>query len=135
MSSRPILRTLRLKPIFDQCPTYLETRQLVFTSKMFEKHLWKSDILSKDAGHRQVDLLWKDDFPILQDNRELAIQRFKFLQKQFSKNPEFKRLITTSYYIKYILCITVNTTFSHDKYCSMEKIEIVLKCRHRNKID
>ena len=21
---------------------------------MFEKHLWKSDILSKDAGHRQV---------------------------------------------------------------------------------
>ena len=23
----------------------------VFTSKMFEKHLWKSDNLSKDAGH------------------------------------------------------------------------------------
>ena len=23
---------------------------MVFTSKMFEKHLWKSDILSKDAG-------------------------------------------------------------------------------------
>ena len=23
---------------------------LVFTSKMFEKHLWKSDILSKDEG-------------------------------------------------------------------------------------
>ena len=23
--------------------------QLVFTSKIFEKHLWKSDILSKDA--------------------------------------------------------------------------------------
>ena len=23
---------------------------------MFEKHLWKSDILSKDAGHRHVTL-------------------------------------------------------------------------------
>ena len=23
---------------------------------MFEKHLWKSDILSKDAGHRQVKM-------------------------------------------------------------------------------
>ena len=23
-----------------------------FTSKMFKKHLWKSDILSEDAGHR-----------------------------------------------------------------------------------
>ena len=23
-----------------------------FTSKMFEKQLWKSDILSEDAGHR-----------------------------------------------------------------------------------
>ena len=31
---------------------YAGHRQLVFTSKMFEKHLWKSDILSKDAGHR-----------------------------------------------------------------------------------
>ena len=37
------------QPIFDQCPTYVETRQLVFTSKMFEKHLWKSNILSKDV--------------------------------------------------------------------------------------
>ena len=31
--------------IFDQCSTYVETRLLVFTSKMFEKHLWKSDTL------------------------------------------------------------------------------------------
>ena len=29
--------------------TYVETRVLGFTSKMFEKHLWKSDILSKYA--------------------------------------------------------------------------------------
>ena len=28
-----------------------------FTSKMFEKHLQKSDILSKDAGHRPAYLL------------------------------------------------------------------------------
>ena len=25
---------------------------MVFASKMFEKHLWKIDILSKDAGQR-----------------------------------------------------------------------------------
>ena len=27
-----------------------------FTSKMFEKHLWKSDILSKHAGHHDVTI-------------------------------------------------------------------------------
>ena len=37
--------------IFDQCSTYVETRQLVITSKMFEKHQLKSDILVKDTGH------------------------------------------------------------------------------------
>ena len=36
--------------IFDQCPTYVETRQLVITSKMFEKHQWKGDIVSKDES-------------------------------------------------------------------------------------
>ena len=30
-----------------------------FTSKMFEKHLWKSDILSKDAGRWPASLLKK----------------------------------------------------------------------------
>ena len=29
---------------------YVETRYLVFISKMLEKHLWKSDILTKDAA-------------------------------------------------------------------------------------
>ena len=40
-------------------------------------------------GSFQAGLLWKDDFPILQNNRECAIQRFKCLEKRFSKNPEF----------------------------------------------
>ena len=31
--------------------------QLVFTSKMFEKLLWKSDILRKDVGHQPASLL------------------------------------------------------------------------------
>ena len=31
--------------------------KLVFTSKMFEKHLWKSDILSKDTVHGPASLL------------------------------------------------------------------------------
>ena len=30
---------------------------MVFTSKMFEKRLWKSDFLSKDAGRRPASLL------------------------------------------------------------------------------
>ena len=29
---------------------------MVFASKMFEKHLWKIDILSKDAGHLPVKM-------------------------------------------------------------------------------
>ena len=32
-------------------------RLLVFTNKMFEKHLWKSDILSKDASRCPASLL------------------------------------------------------------------------------
>ena len=30
---------------------------MVFTAKMFEKHLWKSAILSKDAGQNQFYLM------------------------------------------------------------------------------
>ena len=30
---------------------------MVFTSKIFEKQLWKSDILSKDAAHRPASVL------------------------------------------------------------------------------
>ena len=40
-------------------------------------------------GHFQVGLLWNNDFPILQNNRDLAIQRLKSLENWFSKNPEF----------------------------------------------
>ena len=40
-----------------QCFTNGKTRWMVFTSKMFEKHLWKSDILIKDADHRPASLL------------------------------------------------------------------------------
>ena len=37
--------------MFGQYSTYAEARQMVFTSKMFQKHLWKSEILSKDDLH------------------------------------------------------------------------------------
>ena len=40
-------------------------------------------------GHYQVGLLWKNNFSILENNRELAIQRFKSLKNRFSKNPKF----------------------------------------------
>ena len=45
--------------------------------------------------HLQVGLLWKDDFPVLQNNRELAIQRLKSLEKRFSKNPYFFNMYRT----------------------------------------
>ena len=38
------------QPISSQCYTYGKTRSMVFTSKMCEKHLRKSDILIRDAG-------------------------------------------------------------------------------------
>ena len=46
---KPALRKCEVfhKPIFDQCSTYGQARQLAFTSQMFQKHLWKSDILLK----------------------------------------------------------------------------------------
>ena len=44
-----IRQLTHFRPMF-----HLQTNQ-VFTSKMFEKHLWKSDI--KDAGHRPACLL------------------------------------------------------------------------------
>ena len=37
--------------MFDLC------RNQVIASKMFEKHLWKSDVLSKDAGRWPASLL------------------------------------------------------------------------------
>ena len=48
------------QPIFDKCSTYVETRELVFISKMFQKHMWNSNILSKDAGQWPSDILKKD---------------------------------------------------------------------------
>ena len=39
--------------------------------------------------HFQVGPLCKECFPILQNNRELTTQRFKFLEKQFLKNPKY----------------------------------------------
>ena len=45
--------------------------------------------------HFQVGLLWKDDFSILQNNHELAIQRFESLEKRFSKDPEFFNMYRT----------------------------------------
>ena len=44
-------------PIFNQCSTYVETRELIFTSKRFGKHLWKSGILYKDAGRWPASLI------------------------------------------------------------------------------
>ena len=47
------IQLTNFRPMF-----HLRTNHVVgFTTKMFEQHLWKSDILSKDAGHWQASLL------------------------------------------------------------------------------
>ena len=47
------IQLTNFRPMF-----HLRTNQVVgFTTKMFEQHLWKSDILSKDAGNRPAFLL------------------------------------------------------------------------------
>ena len=40
-----------LNPFLTNVPLMDKPGSWFFTSKMFEKHLWKIDILSKDAGH------------------------------------------------------------------------------------
>ena len=37
---------IHFQPMFDSC----RNQVVIFTTKMFEKHLWKSDNLVKDAG-------------------------------------------------------------------------------------
>ena len=36
--------------IYSQCSTYGETRLLIYTNEMCEKHCWKSDILREDTS-------------------------------------------------------------------------------------
>ena len=44
---------------------------MVFTTEMFEKHLWKSDILSEDAGHRPAYLFIMSFFQHFASNNKL----------------------------------------------------------------
>ena len=46
-------------------------------------------------GHFEVGLLWKDELPLLLNNRDLAVARFKSLEKKFRKNPDFHELYKT----------------------------------------
>ena len=46
-------------------------------------------------GHFEVGHLWKDGLPRLPNNRDLAVTRFKSLEKKFRKNPEFHELYKT----------------------------------------
>ena len=57
------------------------------TKKMFLQWLEKTKKFV--SGDFQVVLLWKDDFPILQCYQKLAIQRSDFIEKRFTKSPEF----------------------------------------------
>ena len=46
-------------------------------------------------GHFEVGLLWKDEVLRLPNNRDLAVTRFKSLEKKFRKNPDFHELYKT----------------------------------------
>ena len=53
---------------------------------MFEKHLWKSDILSKDAGHRPAQVFFKhfaskNQLPGLSINGKLVENGLKYYYK------------------------------------------------------
>ena len=52
LTAFPVNDFSSFQPISSQCYTYGKTRSMVFTSKMCEKHLRKSDILIKDAGQQ-----------------------------------------------------------------------------------
>ena len=56
---QPVSKTVLSLLILSQCSTYGKTRWMAFTSKMCEKHLWKSYILRKDVGHRPALNNWK----------------------------------------------------------------------------
>ena len=45
--------------------------------------------------HFEVGLLWKDDLRCLPNNQDLAVTRFKLLEKIFRKNPDFHELYKT----------------------------------------
>ena len=46
-------------------------------------------------GHFEVGLLWRDELPRLPNNRDLAVTRFKSLEKKFRKDPDFHELYKT----------------------------------------
>ena len=52
---------------------------MVFASKMFEKHLWKSDILSKDSAS-------KNQLPDLSVNGTLVENELKFRNEKSCKD-------------------------------------------------
>ena len=46
-------------------------------------------------GHFEVELLWKDELRRLPNNKDLAVTRFKSLEKKCRKNPNFHKLYKT----------------------------------------
>ena len=46
--------------------------------------------ISMRDGHYQMDLLWKDDNPVLPYNRTLAEARLQYLKKRFRRDPELE---------------------------------------------
>ena len=46
-------------------------------------------------GHFKVGSLWKDELPRLPNNRDLAVTRFKSLEKKFRKNSDYHELYKT----------------------------------------
>ena len=64
--------TRAILTIFDQCSNYAKRIELVFTNKMFEKHLWMSDILKITPIHRYFFFASKKQLPGLSINGTLV---------------------------------------------------------------
>ena len=75
---------------FGQIESYgtIPESQLIFPNEKISLELLEKNPEVVN-GHFQVGLLWKNDFPILQNNSNLAIQRLKSLENWFLENPEF----------------------------------------------
>ena len=77
-----------LNPFSTNVPIMDKPGWWICTSKLFEKHQWKSDILSKDAGRRTASLLKMSLFHICFSNILLVKTNYLFFFKHFaSKNP------------------------------------------------
>ena len=104
---------LELWPIFNQYCIYMETRQLVFTSKIFEKQLWKSEILTTDVGQRPASLLKMSLF-------HRCFSNILLVKKQLPCRKKWVNDIAAHNFAKLVLLKAYNSIHKFDIICLSE---------------